>query len=158
MIKFYGRDSYLSNFYPALFTLQGKTFGNIEQYFQYTKAITFGDRIRADMILEAPRDPVKCKMLGRRVQNFDRSHWDAISYRVMLTGVHAKFSQNPKLRELLLATDNAMIAECAPRDRLWGIGLGMNNSRADDPSQWRGQNKLGQVLMEVRANLAPSSG
>ena len=50
-----------------------------------------------------------------------------------------KFKQNEELKELLLSTGDAILAEVAPRDTLWGIGYSESNPKAFDPSQWRGK-------------------
>ena len=47
----------------------------------------------------------------------------------------------------------SILVESAPRDRIWGIGLGAKNEKALDPSQWRGRNLLGFVLTQVREEL-----
>jgi len=57
----------------------------------------------------------------------------------------------------LLSTDIAVLAEAAPRDTLWGIGLSENNPKAHDPSQWRGKNVLGNMLMYLREELREES-
>lgn len=46
------------------------------------------------------------------------------------------------------------MAECAVKDRIWGIGLLMRDERRFDMAQWRGQNLLGFSLMEVRSPLS----
>ena len=46
-----------------------------------------------------------------------------------------------------------MLVEAAPRDRLWGIGLGRNNPKALRKATWRGKNWLGYILTEVRDEL-----
>lgn len=68
-------------------------------------------------------------------------------------GLLAKFSQNDYLKNLLLGTDDAILAECSPYDRIWGIGLAIDDPRVQDPSMWRGENLLGRMLMDVRHQL-----
>ena len=71
----------------------------------------------------------------------------------MYEGLKAKFSQNEELKEKLLATKDAVLAECAVRDRIWGIGLSMTDPDRNDFGKWNGQNLLGYALMMVRERL-----
>ena len=73
--------------------------------------------------------------------------WYAADYSM------AKFSQNPLLKDRLISTGNNILAECAVRDYIWGIGLSMDNPKRLDIEQWRGQNLLGYALMMVREHL-----
>ena len=68
-------------------------------------------------------------------------------------GLLAKFSQNEKLQEWLKATGNAVLAECAVKDCIWGIGLSMNDPDRFERAKWKGQNLLGYALMMVRDRL-----
>lgn len=68
----------------------------------------------------------------------------------MVSGNKAKFSQNKELKEILLNTENKVLVEASPQDRIWGIGLEQNNFDAVNPAKWRGLNLLGFALMEVR--------
>lgn len=45
------------------------------------------------------------------------------------------------------------LAECAVKDKVWGIGLSMTDPKRLEPSLWRGQNLLGFALMMVRKKL-----
>ena len=54
------------------------------------------------------------------------------------------------LKKLLLETGDSVIAEAAPGDRIWGIGLGCSDPHASNPSKWRGTNILGKALMRTR--------
>ena len=65
----------------------------------------------------------------------------------------AKFTQNPVLQDQLLSTRDALLAEYASKDLIWGIGLSLVDLTYFDPTQWRGTNLLGFLLMEVRAQL-----
>ena len=61
-----------------------------------------------------------------------------------------KFSQNEELKEKLIATKDVILAECAVKDQIWGIGLSMKDENRFDMDKWRGQNLLGYALMMVR--------
>jgi hypothetical protein len=71
----------------------------------------------------------------------------------MRRGIRAKFQQNSEIRHKLLDTGLMLLAECAPRDMVWGIGLGIDDDRIYDTSKWKGKNLLGQTLMQVRSDL-----
>ena len=47
-----------------------------------------------------------------------------------------------------------ILVEAAGRDVIWGIGLGKNNPKAQDPVTWRGRNLLGFALTIVREQIA----
>ncbi len=64
-----------------------------------------------------------------------------------------KFEQNPELKDFLLSTGDLVLVEAGPGDCIWGIGLGQDNSKAQNPETWRGQNLLGFALMDVRSTL-----
>ena len=53
----------------------------------------------------------------------------------------------------MLKTAGTELAEASPFDRKWGIGLGPNNPKANDRSQWKGGNLLGRIITEVRDEL-----
>lgn len=50
-------------------------------------------------------------------------------------------------------TKDAVLAECAVKDRIWGIGLSMNDPKRVILEQWKGQNLLGYTLMMVRDRM-----
>ena len=64
-----------------------------------------------------------------------------------------QYLQNEEMKQALYATYPQDLVEASPRDRLWGIGLGATNPKAQDQSQWRGKNLLGKTLTEVRDKL-----
>jgi ribA/ribD-fused uncharacterized protein len=98
----------------------------------------------------AELDPAKQKKLGRQVKNFDAAKWNSVSREVVFQGNLFKFQQHDQLRNLLLKTENSLLVEASPFDKIWGIGLGPDDPRAKNPEQWQGTNWLGEELMRVR--------
>lgn len=43
-----------------------------------------------------------------------------------------------------------MLVEASPFDGIWGVKLGIEDLRIEDPNQWCGENLLGFALMEAR--------
>ena len=74
-----------------------------------------------------------------------------------MAGNIAKFGQNPALKEFLLSTGDALIAEASPYDTIWGIGLDRDTALKGTVDQWKGENLLGCVLMDVRDRLREES-
>lgn len=145
-------NGYLSNWYPSAFTVKGVNFSSMEQYMMYQKAICFGDSAIAAQILDTD-DASQIKALGRLVSGYEENHWNGVRQIIVYEGLYAKFSQNPELSKKLKDTGNAVLAECAVKDLVWGIGLSMKSSDRFDRTRWKGQNLLGYALMMVREKL-----
>ena len=155
MICFHNPDEengYLSNWFLSEFTVGGITFSSMEQYMMYEKADLFEDQTTAEKILQTD-DVAKIKALGRTVQNFDDKVWTKEREGIVYRGVSEKFRQNPELAEKLKKTGEEIIAECAVKDRIWGIGLSMIDKDRFSIDKWRGQNLLGRILMRVREGI-----
>ncbi|MBO4650938.1 MAG: NADAR family protein [Clostridiales bacterium] len=141
------------NWYPAEFDYAGRHYLHSEQFMMYQKVMMFGQTALGDEIMRTA-DPEQCKILGREFfDGFDAALWKRTRFVVVKRGIRAKFSQNPSMMETLLATGNAILAECSPRDKDWGILLSTSDPEVQDITKWRGENLLGQVLMEVREEL-----
>lgn len=145
-------NGYLSNWYMSPFTAGGIRFSSMEQFMMYRKAVAFGDRATAAQILDT-EDVGRIKELGRLVSGYDDNYWNGIRQIVVYEGLYAKFSQNEEMKRLLQATGRAVLAECAVKDRIWGIGLSMDDPDRLDRRKWKGQNLLGYALMMVREKL-----
>ena len=145
-------NGYLSNWYLSSFTVDGIAFSSMEQYMMYRKAMCFCDDKVAMQIL-ATDDVAKIKALGRKVSNYDEKTWNGIRQIVVYEGLMEKFAQNNELMLKLKDTSEAVLAECAIKDLIWGIGLSMNDPDRLDKTKWRGQNMLGYTLMMVRERL-----
>ena len=98
-------------------------------------------------------DPREIKSLGQKVKNFKQDVWDRVKYSIILTGNYYKFSQNKEIRDFLLSTDNKILVEASPLDKIWGVGLSSEDSKIKNLSSWNGKNLLGFALMELRDEL-----
>jgi len=141
VIKFYRTgDEYgcFSNFAPYPIRLGGKLWPTSEHYFQAQK---FEDEQHAEAIRNE-KSPMIAARMGRDRSKPIKKDWEAIKVTVMTAAMRAKFTQHPDLRSVLLATGDANIIEHTANDSYWGDG-----------GDGSGQNMLGQILMQVRAEL-----
>lgn len=162
-IFFYGHSKgnhpYMSNFFRCKLTMTheciGKscdvhTYPTSEHAIMHIKACLMGDEDTADAILSTEK-PLAAKRLGRKVKPWDEKKWldhvEAIAEAV----VYAKFVQNEPLARKLKDTGDKYLAEAAPRDKNWGIGMGAK--KAMDGEKWKGRNLLGVSLMKARAHM-----
>lgn len=145
-------NGFLSNWYLSDFSINGINFTSMEQYMMHQKAVCFQDENIAEQIL-ATKDVAKIKELGRCVSGYNDQYWNGVRQIIVYEGLFAKFTQNELLKKQLKDTQNAILAECAVKDRIWGIGLSMNDSNRLKPELWKGQNLLGFALMMVRNKI-----
>lgn len=143
---------WLSNWYLSDLNVDDVSFSSMEQYIMYEKAVTFEDFKTAEKILKT-QNTAMIKQYGRQVANYNDIIWNGIRQIVVYNGLFAKFSQNKTLCENLGKTGSAVLAECAVKDRVWGIGLSMNDPNCFDMNKWNGQNLLGFTIMQVREQL-----
>lgn len=139
----------LSQWYDCYFEVNGIQYHTTEQYMMASKALLFKDDEVYQEIMAA-NNPHDYKKLGRKVRNFEPGLWDAKKSEIVVEGNKAKFSQNPDLKDFLLSTDDAILAEASPYDGIWGICLDRETAMKGTIEQWQGENLLGCALMEVR--------
>lgn len=150
-VLFYGGP--FSQWFMRPFQVDGVEYNCAEQYMMAGKARLFKDDAMLAKIM-ASRDPYAQKMeYGRYVRNFDVDVWNSNAREIVYQGNVAKFGQNKDIKATLLKTGTKTIVEASPYDKIWGIGLGVDNPLALIPEKWRGTNWLGEVLMRVRDTL-----
>lgn len=137
-----------SQWFPFEFNENEINYKTAEHYMMAGKAKLFNDDEILEKILKA-ETPNQAKGLGRKVKNFDPKLWDEHKYEIVRQGSFLKFSQNQEFKEFLLSTEDKILVEASPYDKIWGIGMLETDSRAKKPLQWNGENLLGSALMEV---------
>jgi ribA/ribD-fused uncharacterized protein len=146
-IKFYRSNEkphgVFSNLYPSTVQFENKLYPTAEHAYQAGKARK--PEVR-DWILGAP-SPALAAMAAHGLYTWDVApNWARTKFDRMRRVLRAKFEQHPDLREILLATGQARLVEAGTVNnavnRLWGEVKGV------------GQNMLGVMLMELRAELS----
>jgi hypothetical protein len=140
-ILFYSKSpeyGWLSNFSEHGFTLDGVRWPSVEHFYQAQK---YAGTDAAERIRRADT-PRKARKAGQDRSLSPRSDWDGVKEAVMRRAVRAKFEQNRRVRELLLATGDEELVHETSSDLFWGRS-----------PEGVGDNRLGAILMEVRQAL-----
>lgn len=127
-----------SNFSPHPIQLKEKLWPTPEHYFQAQK---FSGTEHEETVRLA-KSPMVAARMGRSRERPLRPDWESVKDEIMREALRAKFTQHPQLRSLLLSTGDAEIIEHTTNDRYWADG-----------GDGSGKNRLGELLMELRAQL-----
>ncbi len=144
--------SCLSQWWLSDFQANASHYCCMEQYMMSEKARLFNDQETLAKIMST-QSQQEIKALGRQVKNFDSTIWDKAKYSIVLNGNYYKFYPQKPLRDYLLGTQNSILVEASPYDKIWGVGLSENDNDINNPACWKGQNLLGFALMEVRDEI-----
>ena len=144
--------SCFSQWWGSAFEVGGVRYATAEHWMMAKKAELFGDKEMIQKIILA-KSPAEAKKLGRKVKNFDPKIWGENCFDIVCEGNYHKFSQHPDLNEFLLNTNQRVLVEASPVDKIWGIGMAQDNAHIENPRLWKGSNLLGFALMEVRDRL-----
>lgn len=138
IFEFRGAFRFLSNFHPAVVTLDGVEYRTVENAYQAAKSDS-----RTHRNLCRVGSPGDAKRIGQQVTL--RPDWDDVKDGVMLDLLRQKFAHED-LGRLLRWTNNAILREGNSwGDTYWGVDHVKG-----------GQNKLGKLLMQVREELRSS--
>jgi ribA/ribD-fused uncharacterized protein len=147
-VFFYEQDFYvLSNFSAFTLYWRGWNFHTSEAAYHWERFATGRSLVEreaqsiADQIRLAPsaHEAFKLAQANKRLQ---RPDWDLVKVSRMRSILREKADQHEYVRRKLLATGDRELIEDSWRDDFWGWG-----AKRD------GQNMLGKLWMEVRAEL-----
>ena len=136
---FFGAFRFLSNFYPVPSGIffEDLCYPSVENAYQCYK---YPASHRAQFI---DISPGAAKKLGRIAPGFNQKKWDKNKVALMSALCRQKFTNNPKLKEMLLLTDGCQLEERNNwNDLCWGC-----NEKGE------GENHLGKILMTIRHDL-----
>ena len=144
-VFFYEQDFYvLSNFSAFAIKWQGRRFPTSEHAYHWEKfspGQTAGKVYCRDAILNASSAHDAFK-LAEQWRLLRRRDWDDVKVPTMRAILCAKADQHEYVRRKLLDTGDRTLIENSWRDSFWGWGTDKD-----------GQNVLGRLWMEVRAEL-----
>ena len=133
--NFTGKYEFLSNFYNHPLVLDGVEYSNAEAAFQAQSAADKGSKRKF-----ARLSGIKAKAYGRRI--VQRDDWDEqAQIDAMREVLIAKFKDKELAKKLCNTGNEELINMNQFRDEYWGV-----TTRG-------GRNKLGVMLMEIRAEL-----
>lgn len=146
--QFQGPFRWLSNFHEAPVIFDGVEYPTTEHAFQAAKSLHQPTRVR----IAQASTPGKAKRMGSPTGIIAPEHfrpdWEEVCNDVMMQVNWQKYLRHPHLGAALRATGGGTLVEGnAWGDDRWGA-LWI-------PAQqvWRGQNRLGRILMTIRSAL-----
>ena len=102
------------------------------------------------------KTPKAAKAAGNNIKGVVTEVWDEKKDGIMEKVLRAKFTQHPEIRKQLQETGDNKLGYADPRDTYYGIGTSMDLDKSKIPSKWRGRNKMGEMLMQLRSEFNSS--
>ena len=131
---------FLSNMYLAEMMVDGKPWPSAEHYYQAQKFTHVPAVYQAICNAKTGNET---RELAKTHKSERRNDWDAVKEDLLLTTMKLKFTENAEMRQKLLGTGDAYLQKSVPDDPFWGV-----------LPDGTGQNRMGQMLMGIRAELA----
>jgi len=139
-VEFKGEKRFLSNMYDCNIIYKGKEYGSSEHIYQAMKS----ENREYQEYIRTLDEPKKTKKEADRLldETYEmREDWDEVKVALMEEILYLKFTQNPDLRDKLLATEGLIEEKNSWGDTFWGTCEGV------------GQNHLGRLLMKTRDKI-----
>lgn len=141
-VHFYHSDQpwgELSNFSRHAIFVRDKIWQSVEHFYQAQK---FTSHEHQELIRCCATPILAKKRAYELSDHYCRVGWIEVREIIMLEALRAKFQQHPDLCRKLIASGTRLLVELTSKDDYWG-----------DPGNGSGLNRLGQLLMQVRAEL-----
>ena len=146
-----GEFSSFSNDAKKSVEIDGEVYPSVTHYVSAMEAL----ESKNDVMKEKIMNTLTAKAVKAIIKKLaKKDEWESKQETVMQKALRAKFVQHPELRKKLLETDKRPIGFADARDIYWGIGTSMDTDKAKKASKWRGLNKLGRSLEDLRSRLS----
>ena len=147
---FRGEKHPLSNFFPVTLSSEGNTYKTAEHMYQHQKATTMNMPDVAANILQTDK-AIDAKNIGDALnQHTDISKWESKKVTIMRSILELKYHSCKEFRDRIQDSGKKLIVE-ATGHSFWASGLPPRATATQPCDSWPGQNRLGQILMEMRA-------
>ena len=150
-IYFFTGASVLSNHHPCNFIHNNVRYHSSEQFYFAKKAVAACDDASHFRIMNT-RSAIQALNEGKKIKGITDSEWEPEALKIMKEGVFQKFAQSTFLKNKLLSTNGRLLAE-ASTNVYWGVGQHIRDLELGDKNKQNGENKMGDILMEVRESL-----
>lgn len=137
--EFNGKNRFLSNFFPIKIRYEGIEYPTVEHAYQAAK--TFDEEKRK--FLAKIEHPGRVNLLGKKITPL-RADWDEVKLDVMESLLRIKFQDDLMAANLLATGDSMLFENSSKAGSFWGADNG------------RGENKLGDLLMQIRKEVRNS--
>jgi len=152
IIAFRSEKDPLSNFFPCSLEYNGEQFNSSEQAMQYLKAKDTHNTKVAKSIMDAG-NARGAWSASRAIPQETSLKWDQENVHQVEQILSAKAEQVPDFRTTLISSGTSILAE-ATTHKFWATGIASPNiAKTTKPDYWSGENKLGQILMDLREYL-----
>ena len=139
-VFFYEQDFYvLSNFSAFKINWKRHLFDSSEATYHWEK---FPNNPEIQELIRNSKSAHESFKMSERYKAFRRKDWDSVKVDIMRDILRAKVKQHEYVHRKLLATGDRELIEDSWRDTFWGWGPNKD-----------GQNMLGKLWMEVRAEI-----
>lgn len=145
-VFFYEQEFYvLSNFSAFRLSWKGLDFATSEHAYHWAKFCTNHESecVTVRRAICSARSAHEAFKVAEEFRSLRRPDWDDVKVGIMRDILRAKASQHEYVRRKLLETGDRELIEDSWRDPFWGWGPNRD-----------GQNMLGKLWMEIRAELA----
>lgn len=147
-IYFASHYTFLSNFSHSPIVEGETVYPTAEHLYQARKCEQAQDDDRLRRVIEAV-SPLEAKKVADEIK--ETPEWRGYKDGIMTDVINMKFEQNRELAQKLMDTGIMQLNE-ATHNMHFGIGVTINNRAIKDKS-YRGENRLGKILMDKRDEL-----